>query len=60
MGQKERNINTNEFKDNKKKCYYNTSAVNHNIFNRKEKIHNFKKRKKKYRKSAINKGETSL
>lgn len=41
--------------ENKRSCY-NNSAVHPSIFNRKKKIGNFKKRKKKYRKSVIGKG----
>lgn len=40
----------------KKRSMYNNSALNPNLWTRKKKLGNFKKRKKKYRKSVIGKG----
>jgi hypothetical protein len=41
--------------ENKRSCY-NTSGFNQVLWTRKKKFGGFKKRKKKYRKSVINKG----
>lgn len=42
--------------ERKKRSLYNNSVVNTNPWTRKKKLGNFKKRKKKYRKSVIGKG----
>jgi len=49
-----------DYKKKKQKIYYNSSGVHQSIFNKKEKFNNFKKRKKKYKKSTINKGKSKI
>lgn len=43
----------------KKRSYYNSSAIQPSMFNRKKKLGAFKKRKKKCRKSVLSKGATT-